>query len=119
MEPPVVIKKRKYSVRISAGPHVDIRIPTAISASTVPEEDYNAARLRMCEVLDRLVNSDDMKLVMSYCDLKKELEGGITKFGLVYAFRDNSNQTELLCSTPPGWGIISYDKKNLDIFAKK
>jgi hypothetical protein len=74
-------------------------------------EEYRAASRRLREALDKLVNSDDMRLIIAHAEQERGVEV-FTKVGLVYGLRQDAELTELLSYEAYGWGIIGYDKEN-------
>jgi hypothetical protein len=116
-----IIKKRKRvaSISIKAGKSVDLRIgmlPMGEKEQDDERKAYNAARLRVCEALDKIANSKDMVLIREFNDLANLIEGEYTKFAIGYAFRENATQNDMLLHCPPGWTVITYDKNDLTPF---
>jgi hypothetical protein len=88
----------------------------ALSVTTKENaKPYKDARMRLFEDLDRIVNSDDMKLVMAHDGIKRDHDEPQI-LGLVFAARKNATMVDALLSTPPGFGALLYDRNQLSCY---
>lgn len=97
---------------IKKGSATDLSFSLTTKYNTKP---YKDARMRLFEDIDRIVNSDDMKFVMSYNDIKRDHDEPQI-LGLVFATRKNATMVDAILSTPPGFGVLLYDRNQLACF---